>query len=203
MGVGSRDVKQGSAFPKWGCVIYPVDQAMKSRLLLGVCLVLLVSGHAHFRVASAKVHAEAPPASMDEARKQFKVGVERARQGQWAEALVAFQVSYALVPNPAALFNLAGAQHRAGKLLVSTANYRRFNASSAPEISANHRKAAETQMARIEASIPRLRVVIEGLRPDDRLLIDNKRIYMNELDHDLWVDPGAHTVSVHRPGGHE
>ncbi len=53
-------------------------------------------------------------------------------------------------------------------------------------------------MARIEASIPRLRVVVDGLRPEDRLLIDNKRIYPNELDHDLWVDPGPHTVSVHR-----
>ncbi len=145
----------------------------------------------------------APAASTEEARKQFKLGVEQARQGRWAEALLAFQVSYALVPTPAALFNLAGAQHRTGKLLVSNANYRRFNASKAPSIQAHHRKAAETQMARIEASIPRLRVVIDGLRPDDRLLIDDKRIYMNELDHDLWVDPGPHTISVHRPGGHE
>jgi hypothetical protein len=141
--------------------------------------------------------------SAEESRKQFKLGVEEARKGHWAEALVAFQVSYALVPNPAALFNLAGAQHRTGKLLVSNANYRRFTASAAPGISTNHRKAAETQMARIEASIPRLRLVIEGLRPDDRLLIDDKRIYLNELDHDLWVDPGSHTVSIHRPGGHE
>ncbi|MFT3927600.1 MAG: hypothetical protein QM778_34020 [Myxococcales bacterium] len=184
---------------------------MRRRSLLCLFLVVLAVAPARFDLAlglrfePAQVHADAEPpaASILESRKQFKLGVEQARLGHWAEALVAFQVSYALVPNPAALFNLAGAQHRTGKLLVSNANYRRFNASTAPGISPSHRKVAETQMARIEASIPRLRVVVEGLRPDDRLLIDDKRIYMNELDHNLWVDPGSHTVSVLRPGGHE
>lgn len=168
------------------------------------CLFLLSLSHlGPWGLERPSARAQQAPAPTEEARKQFRLGVEQARKGHWAEALVAFQVSYALVPNPAALFNLAGAQHRTGKLLVSNANYRRFNASDAAGISANHRKAAETAMARIEASIPRLRVVVDGLRPEDRLLIDDKRIYLNELDHDLWVDPGPHTVSVHRPGGHE
>jgi hypothetical protein len=168
-------------------------------LLLSMALAQGVHRGVELELATA--HAE--PMTVDEARKQFRAGVTAARQGQWPEALLAFQASYALAPHPASLFNLAGAQYRTGKLLVSNANYRRFSSSADPGISAHHRKAAETQMARIEASIPRVRVVIEGLRPDDRLLLDNKRIYANELDHDLWVDPGPHTLSVHRPGGHE
>jgi hypothetical protein len=149
--------------------------------------------------------ARATPSTsaVEEARKQFHVGVEAARKGHWAEALIAFQASYALAPYPASLFNLAGAQLRTGKLLVSSANYRRFAGSTDAGISGAHRKAAETQMARIEASIPRLRIIIDGLRPDDRVLLDSKRIYSNELDHDLWLDPGSHTISLHRPGGHE
>jgi len=185
---------------------------MQRRGLL--CVFLLALG-VRFAEPSAgpfptRAHAQAeedvatrPAASVAESRKQFKLGVEEARRGRWPEALLAFQVSYALVPNPAALFNLAGAQRQTGKLLVSNANYRRFTSSTSAGITATHRKAAETQMARIEASIPRLRVLVDGLQPDDRLLLDDKRVYLNELDHDLWLDPGPHTVSVHRPGGHE
>ena len=200
LGVRQGPVKQRPLrFPKWVRVIYPAlfQWCVAS---CSACSCACARGRNRplrrslcplgpMRLKLPLARAEPAP-STDEARKQFRLGVEEARKGHWAEALVAFQVSYALVPNPAALFNLAGAQHRTGKLLVSNANYRRFNASNAVGISANHRKAAETEMARIEASIPRLRVVVEGLRPEDRLLIDNKRIYLNELDHDLWVDPG-------------
>jgi tetratricopeptide (TPR) repeat protein len=147
--------------------------------------------------------ADAAPEASAEARTLFERGVAEARLGHWQEALIAFQAAYALAPKPAVLFNLAAAQLRTGRLLVSMANYRRFLASEAPEIGSAHRRSAAQQVALIEDRIPRLRVAIEGLRPEDHLLLDDKRLYANELNLDLWVDPGAHTVSVHREGGHE
>jgi hypothetical protein len=154
-------------------------------------------------LASQMARADAPPEPIAEARTLFERGVGEARLGHWQEALIAFQAAYALAPRPAVLFNLAAAQLRTGRLLVSMANYRRFLASQASEIGAAHRLSAEQQVALIEDRIPRLRVVIDGLRPEDHLLLDDKRLYANELNLELWVDPGAHTVSVHREDGHE
>lgn len=151
--------------------------------------------------AAALAQGTSPP--LDQARVLFGKGLDEARQGHWPEALVAFQAAYALAPKPAVLFNLASAQLRTGKLLVSTANYRRFLAHGDPCVSSAHRRSAAAQIAHIESRIPRLRLVIEGLRPEDRLLLDNKRIYANELDLDLWLDPGAHTLSVYRADDHQ
>jgi hypothetical protein len=144
-----------------------------------------------------------PSPPLEQARLLFARGLEQAERQLWTEARAAFESAYALAPRPAVLFNLAGAQARVGKLLVSLANYRRFLALDDPAIAPTHRSAAREQIAAIERRVPRLRLVVAGLRPDDRLLLDDKRIYLNELDHDLWLDPGSHTVSVHRPGGHE
>ena len=60
---------------------------------------------------------------------------------------------------------------------------------------------AEAQIAHIEQRIPRLRIEIDGLRADDRVSLDQARVYPDELGHDMWLDPGVHTVRVERPRG--
>jgi tetratricopeptide (TPR) repeat protein len=138
---------------------------------------------------------------LDDARRLFVEGVAHAARGQWELALSAFQTAYGLTPQPSVLFNLASAQLRAGKLLASNANYRRFVASGDPTVSAAARRIAEAQIARIEQRMPRLRIEIDGLREGDRILLDQARLYPDELGHDMWIDPGVHTVRVDRPRG--
>jgi hypothetical protein len=96
------------------------------------------------------------------------------------------------------LFNLAGAQLRCGKLLAANTNYRRLLALGGTALSRAQRSAAEQQVARIEERIPRLRVRIDGLVVDDRVLLDQLRVYPDELDRDMWVDPGSHQLTVYR-----
>ena len=143
----------------------------------------------------------ADPGRLNEARELFQEGVAHARSQQWELALRAFQSAFGLAPRPSVLFNLAAAQMRCGKLLASTANFRRFVASDDPSITRAQRQTAELQIAHIEQRIPRLRVQIEGLKEGDRVLLDQTRIYPNELGHDMWLDPGVHTVRVDRPRG--
>jgi len=138
---------------------------------------------------------------LTEARELFAAGVTHARSQQWELALQSFQSAFNLAPKPSVLFNLAAAQMRCGKLLASTANFRRFVASDDPSITRAQRQTAELQITRIEQRIPRLRVQIEGLKEGDRILLDQTRLYPNELDHDMWLDPGVHTVRVDRPRG--
>ncbi|HEX6243127.1 MAG TPA: hypothetical protein VFZ61_19570 [Polyangiales bacterium] len=156
----------------------------------------LLTAAAHRAQAQA-----AEPTRTAEARELFAEGVTHARSQQWELALRSFQSAFNLASKPSVLFNLAAAQMRCGKLLASTANFRRFVASDDPSITRAQRQTAELQITRIEQRIPRLRVQIEGLKDGDRVLLDQTRLYPNELGHDMWLDPGVHTVRVDRPRG--
>lgn len=138
---------------------------------------------------------------LSDARQLFREGVAHARAKQWQLALAAFEAAFSIAPKPSALFNLASAQLRCGKLLASTANFRRFADDDDPSITRAQRRVADMQVHHIEQRIPRLRVQIEGLRDGDRVLLDQTRLYPDELGRDLWLDPGVHTVRVDRPRG--
>lgn len=145
--------------------------------------------------------SKAPEPALAAARAHFVTGVAQARRGDWPNALASFSAAYRLAPEPAVLFNLAGAQYRCGKLLAANTNYRRLLASADDRLSRAERQAITQQIARIELRMPRLRIHIEGLRNDDRVLLDQARLYPDELDRDMWVDPGTHQLRVIRARG--
>lgn len=194
-------VKRASWSRRSNRLVYFLVRAGLSRLVMGwIALSALSLGGS--ATTPARGLAQAPDGSrVNEARELFHEGVTHARAQQWELALRAFQAAFSLAPRPSVLFNLAAAQMRCGKLLASNANFRRFAASDDPSITRAQRQTAELQITRIEQRIPRLRVQIEGLREGDRVLLDHTRIYPNELDHDMWLDPGVHTVRVERPRG--
>lgn len=139
--------------------------------------------------------------SLDSAREHFRAGMMSAQRGDWTRALSAFSAAYQLVPGPHVLFNLAGAQARCGKLLASNTNYRRLLGSEAAGLSRAQRALVQQQVERVEARIPKLRLTLTGLKSDDRVLLDQARIYPDELTRDLWVDPGQHRLQVFRAQG--
>ncbi len=136
-----------------------------------------------------------------DARKSFQQGVAQAKQGDWTGALSAFEQAYRISKQPSALFNLAGAQLHLGHMLESNANYHRFVLLRDPRITSAHRAAAEAQLASIEKRIPRLRLFVVGLRPEDRLIVDTQRLYPPDLDHEQWLNPGLHVVTVYKQSG--
>jgi tetratricopeptide (TPR) repeat protein len=157
------------------------------------CLVLLLA------LLGLGAHAQGQDG---EASRQFAAGLAHARAGQWGSALSAFEAAYRLDPRRlSALFNLAGAQLRTGKMLHAHANYHRLHERKDAALGPAHRRSVERQLKLIEERIPRLRIELPGLRADDRVLLDKTRLYANELDIELWVDPGAHVLAVYRAGG--
>lgn len=166
---------------------------MLPRSLLAACALCAVLG------LSQRVWAD--PRELADARQMFVEGVAHARGGEWQLALAAFEAAYAIAPRPTLLFNLAAAQMRTGKLLASNANFRRFVNSEDPSITRVQRRTAELQLAQVEARIPRLRIEIEGLKEGDRILLDQTRVYAEELGRELWIDPGLHRIRVDRPRG--
>jgi len=136
-----------------------------------------------------------------DARKLFLLGVDQAKRGDWTQACASFEHAYRVTREASALFNLAGAQLRIGLMLESNANYHRFLLMRDPRITSAHRDAAEKQLAKIEAQIPRLRLHIEGLEPEDRVIIDRQRLYPPDLDLEQWLNPGLHVITVYRRNG--
>lgn len=147
---------------------------------------------------AASARAQAP---LDAARRHFQAGLAHAERGDWRGALAAFTAAYELAPRPRVLFNLAGAQLRCGMLLSASTNYRRLLTSGGSELTSAQRDASRRQLALIEERVPRLRVRIEGLAPDDRIHLDRTRLYPEELDRDMWIDPGTHVLTVMRTQG--
>jgi tetratricopeptide (TPR) repeat protein len=162
---------------------------MNRRSVLALLAALLVSPPTHAEV------------DLGRARAHFQSGLAEAKRGDWEAALASFSAAYRLAPEPAVLFNLAGAQYRCGKLLASNTNYRRVLAREDGALSRAQRSAARKQVTLIERRMPRLRVHIQGLRGDDRVLLDQARVYPDELDRDMWVDPGSHALAVVRARG--
>lgn len=136
-----------------------------------------------------------------DARRQFQQGVQQAKQGDWAAAVRSFEQAYLVTKEPSALFNLAGAQLRVGHMLESNANYHRFLLLRDPRIGSAHRTAAEQQLAQIERRIPRLRLQVDGLEPEDRVIVDKQRLYAPDLGLDQWLNPGVHVITVYRHDG--
>jgi hypothetical protein len=165
------------------------------RSLLAACVL------SAFLFAPGTTSVRAEDRLLEDARQMFFEGVGHAQSAHWDLALAAFEAAYAISPKPALLFNLAAAQMRTGKLLASNANFRRFVGSEDASITRAQRRTAEALLAQVEARIPRLRIEIDGLKDGDRILLDQARIYPDELGHDLWIDPGLHRVRVDRPHG--
>lgn len=136
-----------------------------------------------------------------DARRQFQQGVQQAKQGDWAAAMRSFEQAYRVTKEPSALFNLAGAQLRVGHMLESNANYHRFLLLRDPRIGTVHRTAAELELAQIERRIPRLRLQVDGLEPEDRVIVDKQRLYAPDLGLDQWLNPGVHVITVYRHDG--
>jgi hypothetical protein len=150
------------------------------------------------RVAPAEpARTEANASEVSLAREQFRLGVAAALENRWWDALEAFRRSYELQPRPATLLNLAGALAETGKLVEAAEAYRRFIL-EAEGRAAEQVPAAREALASLEQRIARVRLVVENLGRDDRVLLDDVPLAAAALGADLPVDPGAHVLRVER-----
>ncbi len=136
------------------------------------------------------------PAEISLAREQFTIGVEAARVANWADALTAFERSYALYVNPETLFNIAGARQKLGKLVAASEAYRSYLRSPTTAGDTGRRAQAEARLAEIAPEIARVGLRIEGIMPGDIVALDGQALSRAALDADLPVDPGEHALQL-------
>lgn len=159
---------------------------------LALCSLTLCSPRG---VASAQAEASADALTLNNARLAFREGIEHARAARWLEAREAFERSYALVPRPTTLLNLAGTCSHTGQLLRAAEAYRRFLREAAADDP--HRGAALAELASLEVRIPRVRVEHGALGPSlTDASIDGETVSPDLLTGDLLLDPGLHRIEA-------
>lgn len=151
-------------------------------------------------IAAAPVHAQPLAADEARARELFRRGVDAADAGRWEDARALFEETYALLPRPQVLLNLAGARAQTGRLVAAVDAYARVE-SAEGGASAALREAARDARAMLEPRVPRLVVDFHGtLLEGDVVALDEGALPSADDRGELRIDPGRHAVIVTRGG---
>jgi hypothetical protein len=124
----------------------------------------------------------------------FYRGVSLSEEARWADALEAFQRSFALVPRPSTQYNLANALFNLGRAVEAEATITSYLASAeasgepAERIAAAHELAALARQRRVT-----LRVHVS---PEDATLTLDGREVPGAGVREVRVDPGDHVLRV-------
>jgi hypothetical protein len=156
-----------------------------------------------------------------EAREAFRLGSALAKQGQWLDALSAFQRSARLRAHPITTYNIAYCERALGHYARA---YEGFTASlvpvtspTAPRLTADLEAQARSFVAETEQRLARVRITLA--RPNVSIRVDGHTLQPLSTNHavlivssgeetpaplaatfDLWLDPGSHIFVASSPG---
>jgi hypothetical protein len=125
-------------------------------------------------------------------------GIQAAQSKDWELARKRFEESYALDPRPLTLFDLAAAQEHTDKLVAARNSYTTFLDKSPAGKNEKFRKLAKAAIAGLDARIPTVHVIVDGLVGGDSVEVDGHVMTATELSTPLALDPGDHTLVVLR-----
>jgi tetratricopeptide (TPR) repeat protein len=125
--------------------------------------------------------SEAP--EIQDARDAYRLGVSLIKQGQWNDALAAFERSFRLKPDAVTAFNIGYCERALGRLTRARASFRR--ALAAPELPPDKAAEARGYVAEVESRLSR--VVLTLSPAGASVAVDGRPL---EVSHD-GGDPRA------------
>jgi hypothetical protein len=136
--------------------------------------------------AAAQTHRER------RARQRYAQGLELYELGEYSAALALFEASYALVPQPVVLVNVAITQRELGRYDEAAGSLRRYLSSA--DVRESDRERIRSEIRQLEASVGSVRI---SLVPEDaNLLIDGR---LTE-ERELLLSAGSHQIMGRRDG---
>ncbi len=137
---------------------------------------------------------QTPSEARAEAR--FREGSEAFDQGRVDDACAAFGESLHLFATLGTLLNLALCHEKQGRVATAWAEFVHAGAWATDR---DRRDFAKQHAARLERSLPRLRVEVEGNAPV-QVTLDGDSLSDARRAMPLFVDPGAHNLTAAAPG---
>jgi hypothetical protein len=130
-----------------------------------------------------------------QARDHVRAGLAYAERDKWEDALREFEEAYALEPQPLRLYDVAQARLKTRRFRAARDAFAQLLDSAG--LSADQRERARAGLASSNEHIARLRISIDGGRPDDSVTLDGTAATPGKPTD---VDPGRHVVRLIRDG---
>lgn len=147
-----------------------------------------------------KAAAKAPPATPEEAeaRKHFEIGLKLYNEKLYEAALTEFEQSYALVPRPSALRNVAQSQRDLKRFAEAHAAFTQLLEKHGPQLSKAELEAVQRAIKELESVTGT--ISIAATEPDALVTIDGREIGKTPLQAPVRADVGPRVVRVAKPG---
>jgi hypothetical protein len=152
-------------------------------------------------LATAGAHAQSAPSQPSSgdvtvARDLFRQGAKAAQAGQWEEARVAYEKSYALRPSSLTRYSLAVAQKETGHLVDALEGFRAFLRDPMDAASSQYRPQAEQSIRSLEGKVAWVVVTAPSLPARAEIKLDGVPIQQASLGARRPVDPGRHKIEA-------
>ncbi|WP_438033318.1 PEGA domain-containing protein [Sorangium sp. So ce204] len=135
-------------------------------------------------------------AMTQQARKLFREGVDAFAQARWAEARAAFLAALALNPHYTNRGNLGAAELKLGRYRDAAEHLARYVREMAEDTTSTAEERARGEAAYAEARAKVSTLVVRSNVDGARVFVDGTLQGVTPLPDPLFVEPGAHTISV-------
>ena len=143
------------------------------------------------RAADANVKAQASA--------HFERGVELAKEGAYAEALIEFSRAYELSPHYSTLYNIAQAYVGLGKPVQAVDALKRYLAEGGAQIGIDRRRAVEAELVKQFARTATLDIQVDAPRAE--VSVDGEVVGRTPLPAPIRVAIGVHRVTARSEAG--
>ena len=138
-------------------------------------------------------------AEISQARERFSAARKLEDAGRWGEALSLLQRVAEVKTTPQVRFHIALCLENVGLWTQALDDYARA-ADEAGAGAADVVKEANEHLHKLEQAIPTVSLSVDGASPGDELLLDRRRLPLDDRPLPIRADPGPHTAEVRRGG---
>lgn len=163
---------------------------------VGFC-VMSVQARADDAQAAGNDGGATDPATIDRAQHLVHDGNEMFWAGRVSEALQTFEDARRLYPTPKLYFNIARCEAGLGRRARALTHYQQFlreERDSDPQV----RSEAERQVTALMGTVARLQ--LREAPANAAIRIDGEPEGLTPTEQPIWIEPGAHRLSVEAPG---
>jgi hypothetical protein len=145
---------------------------------------------------STAPHEAETVAMTQQARKLFREGVDAFAQSRWADARAAFLAALSLNPHYTIRGNLGAAELKLGRHRDAAEHLARYVREMAKDATSTAEERARGEAAYAEARAKVGTLVVRTKVDGARVFVDGTLRGLTPLADPLFVEPGAHTISV-------
>ncbi len=173
----------------------PRVAAVVVRLGLAICL-----GASAASAAEGSKAAGPSSAQIDYARALFAEGQALMEEREWLRAADKFREASRIKNTPGLHYYMALCSENAGLLLQAKSEYEEAHRLLAEIVADDVAQLVPSALERVDAAIPRIRIVLPPEVRGGRVDIDGKAVDFALLGSDLRVDPGIHSLRAEAVG---